>query len=85
MIIFRNPQNGDPKLIRTKAPLRLHHHMQAKTNLVIEDTSVGDEVLGKTSLILEENEEIENGGGFRERKPRGEVREMREMRENGCV
>ena len=62
--------------------------MQAKSNLEREDTSVGDEDLGKTSLILEEDEEIGNGGGFREREPRGEVREMREMRENGvgvCV
>ena len=28
--------------------------MQAKSNLEREDTSVGDEDLGKTSLILEE-------------------------------
>ena len=83
MIIFRNPQNGDPKHIRTKAPFRRHSNMQAKTNFEMEDTSVGDEVLGKTSLIVEEDEENENGGGFAEREPRGEVREMREMRENG--
>jgi len=42
---------------------------------------VGDEDLGKTSLILEEDEEIGNGGGFREREPRGEVREREERDE----
>jgi len=55
--------------------------MQAKSNLEREDTSVGDEDLGKTSLILEEDEEIGNGGGFREREPRGEVREREERDE----
>ena len=53
--------------------------MQAKTNLGMEDTSVGDEVLGKKSLIVEENEENENGGGFgddtAERRGEGDRRE----------
>ena len=45
----------------------------------MEDTSVGDEVLGKTGLIVEENDENENGGGFgddaAERRGEGERRE----------
>ena len=63
--------------------------MQAKTNLGMEDTSVGDEVLGKKSLIVEENEENENGGGFgddtAERRGEGDRRERDERGLGLCV